>query len=29
MTGLDLDKALRLADALEDEAIARELEARR
>jgi hypothetical protein len=27
--GLDLDKALRLADALEDEAIARELEARR
>lgn len=27
--GIDLDKALRLADALEDEAIARELEARK
>ena len=27
--GIDLDKALRLADALEDEAIAGELEARR
>ena len=27
--GVDLDKALRLADALEDEAIANELEARR
>ena len=27
--GVDLDKALRLADALEDEAIASELEARR
>jgi len=29
MPGLDLDKALRLADGLEDEAIAREIEARR
>ncbi len=27
--GIDLDRALRLADALEDEAIARELEARK
>ncbi len=27
--GIDLDKALRLADALEDEAIVRELEARK
>lgn len=29
LTGIDLDKALRLADALEDEALARKLELRK